>query len=107
MQSAIVKRSVVIGGHKTSVSLEDDFWHSLKDIGKGQHKTLSNLVADINTNRLHGNLSSAIRLFVLEHFRSQTGLGSNERPGIAIGNPLIKQVGHQPQLTNGRSNEIE
>lgn len=107
MQSAVVKRSVVIGGHKTSVSLEDDFWHSLKDIGKGQHKTLSNLVADINTNRLHGNLSSAIRLFVLEHFRSQTGLGYNERPGIAIGTQQLPQDGHQPQLTNGRSSGIK
>jgi predicted DNA-binding ribbon-helix-helix protein len=102
MQSAIVKRSVVIDGHKTSVSLEDDFWQSLKVIGKGQHKTLSNLVADINTNRLQGNLSSAIRLFVLEHFRSQTGLGSHERPAAAGGS----QDGQGQQSMNGRTGEI-
>jgi predicted DNA-binding ribbon-helix-helix protein len=101
MQSAIVKRSVVIGGHKTSVSLEDDFWHSLKAIGRGQHKTLSSLVADINTNRAHGNLSSAIRLFVLEHFRSQTGLGPHVRPA-AVGN---SQNGQQQQTVNARTEE--
>jgi predicted DNA-binding ribbon-helix-helix protein len=83
------------------VSLEDDFWHSLKAIGRGQHKTLSNLVADINTNRLHGNLSSAIRLFVLEHFRSQTGLGSNERPAAGGSS----QNGQPQQTVNGRTGE--
>ncbi len=72
MQSMVIKRSVVIGGHKTSVSLEDAFWNGLKEIGIGRKATLSNLIADIDTGRLQqGNLSSAIRLFVLDYFRSK------------------------------------
>ena len=41
MKSAVVKRSVLIGGHKTSVSLEDEFWNGLKEIAKTQHASLS------------------------------------------------------------------
>ena len=80
MQSAIVKRSIVIVGHKTSVSLEDAFWLSLKQIGKAQNMTLSTVVANIDTHRQHGNLSSAIRLFVLDHFRARTVLDSIDQP---------------------------
>jgi predicted DNA-binding ribbon-helix-helix protein len=69
MKSPIVKRSVVIGGHRTSVSLEDAFWAALKEIAHGRDTSLSNLVGTIDTNRAHGNLSSAIRLFVLDHYR--------------------------------------
>jgi predicted DNA-binding ribbon-helix-helix protein len=69
MQTVIIKRSIVIAGHKTSVSLEDAFWNSLKDIGRSSDLTLSELVSDIDTRRLNGNLSSAIRLFVLGHYR--------------------------------------
>jgi predicted DNA-binding ribbon-helix-helix protein len=71
MKSSIVKRSIVIDGHKTSVSLEDAFWSDLKEIAHVQQVTLSNLVAKIDETRQHGNLSSAIRLFVFEHFRTQ------------------------------------
>ena len=71
MKSTIVKRSIVLAGHKTSVSLEDAFWDGLKDIAKGQRKTLSDLVGSIDTNRKHGNLSSALRLFVLSHYQAQ------------------------------------
>jgi predicted DNA-binding ribbon-helix-helix protein len=71
MKSTIVKRSIVLGGHKTSVSLEDAFWDGLKDIAKDRRKTLSDLVGSIDTNREHGNLSSALRLFVLNHYQAQ------------------------------------
>jgi len=71
MKSTIVKRSIVLAGHKTSVSLEDAFWDGLKDIAKGQRKTLSDLVSSIDTDRKHGNLSSALRLFVLSHYQAQ------------------------------------
>jgi predicted DNA-binding ribbon-helix-helix protein len=71
MKSPVVKRSIVVGGHKTSVSLEDAFWNSLKEIGGKRHMTLSELVAAIDTQRQHGNLSSAIRLFVLDFYRAQ------------------------------------
>jgi predicted DNA-binding ribbon-helix-helix protein len=71
MKSPVVKRSIVIAGHKTSVSLEDAFWKGLKEIANGRELTLSDLVASIDTDRHHGNLSSAIRLFVLDHYRMQ------------------------------------
>jgi len=70
MKSPVVKRSIVIAGHKTSVSLEDAFWTGLKDIATARGVTLSELVATIDTGRQHGNLSSAIRLFVLDVFRN-------------------------------------
>ena len=72
MKSPVVKRSIVIAGHKTSVSLEDAFWKCLKEIASGRDVTLSDLVATIDSERRHGNLSSAIRLFVLDHYRTQT-----------------------------------
>ena len=73
MKSPVVKRSIVIAGHKTSVSLEDAFWKGLKEIAGGRDMTLSELVATIDSDRRHGNLSSAIRLFVLDHYRSMIG----------------------------------
>jgi predicted DNA-binding ribbon-helix-helix protein len=71
MKSPVIKRSIVVAGHKTSVSLEDAFWKGLKEIAAARGLTLSEMVATIDTSRVHGNLSSAIRLFVLEHYRSQ------------------------------------
>jgi predicted DNA-binding ribbon-helix-helix protein len=71
MKSPVVKRSVLSNGHKTSVSLEQAFWSSLKDISKERGMTLSDLVSEIDANRRQGNLSSAIRLFVLEHFKAR------------------------------------
>jgi len=71
MKSPVVKRSIVIVGHKTSVSLEDAFWNGLKDIAKKYDMNLSDIVADIDSRRCYGNLSSAIRLFVLEQARGQ------------------------------------
>ena len=73
MKSPVVKRSIVIAGHKTSVSLEDAFWKGLKEIAGERAVTLSELVATIDSDRQHGNLSSGIRLFVLDHYRSQIG----------------------------------
>jgi len=72
MKSPVVKRSIVIAGHKTSVSLEDEFWRALKEIATTRNMTLSEMVGSIDTGRRRGNLSSAIRLFVLDHYRSQT-----------------------------------
>ena len=73
MKSKVIKRSIVITGHKTSVSLEDAFWDSLKSIADDRKKTLSDLVAEIDATRLQGNLSSAIRLFVLDNVRRRSG----------------------------------
>ena len=76
MKSAITKRSIAIGGRKTSVSLEDAFWTSLKEIAGHRDITLSDMVALIDTGRHAGNLSSAIRLFVLDHYRAQLNGGA-------------------------------
>ena len=70
MKSTVVKRSIVLAGHKTSVSLEDAFWEGLKDIAKTRRVTLRDLVGGIDLDREHGNLSSAIRLFVLNHYKA-------------------------------------
>jgi len=70
MKSPIVKRSIVLAGHKTSVSLEDAFWRGLKDIASGRRTTLSDLIVSIDLNREQGNLSSALRLFVLDHYQA-------------------------------------
>ena len=71
MKSPIVKRSLVIAGHKTSVSLEDAFWRGLKEIAAIRGLTISDTVTSLDKDRRQGNLSSAIRLFVLEHYRSK------------------------------------
>ncbi|KAF0120970.1 MAG: hypothetical protein FD152_3981 [Xanthobacteraceae bacterium] len=70
MKSHVVKRSIVVEGHKTSVSLEDEFWNALKEIAAERRETLSELVGRIDGDRAHGNLSSSIRLFVLNHYRA-------------------------------------
>ena len=81
MKSPVVKRSIVIAGHKTSVSLEDAFWKGLKEIANGRDMTLSDLVAAIDSERQHGNLSSAIRLFVLDFYRNQLSDHNEGRDG--------------------------
>ena len=69
--SAVLKRSVVIAGHKTSISVEDEFWDSFKEIADERGTTVSALVGAIDGGRKHVNLSSAIRLFVLGVYRDQ------------------------------------
>ena len=81
MKSPVVKRSIVIAGHKTSVSLEDAFWKGLKEIADARNMTLSDIVASIDSQRRHGNLSSAIRLFVLDHYRVQSSDTRHLRSG--------------------------
>lgn len=71
MKSLVVKRSIAVAGHKTSVSLEDAFWRGLKDLAYNKNVTLSNLVETIDIARRAGNLSSAIRLFVLDGLRTE------------------------------------
>jgi predicted DNA-binding ribbon-helix-helix protein len=71
MKSLIVKRSIVLNGHKTSVSLEDEFWDGLREIAELQKTKLSTLVQNIDLERRNANLSSAVRLFVLTYFRGR------------------------------------
>lgn len=69
--SAVRKRSIVICGHKTSISLEDAFWDALKTIAAKEKRTLSDLVSQIDNMRQNGNLSSALRLHVLGHYQRE------------------------------------
>jgi predicted DNA-binding ribbon-helix-helix protein len=71
MKSPVIKRSIYLDGHKTSVSLEDAFWSCLKEIAQAQGATLSQTVTEIDRMRQGSNLSSAIRLFVLDRVRLQ------------------------------------
>jgi predicted DNA-binding ribbon-helix-helix protein len=87
MKSPGGKRSIVINGHKTSVSLEDAFWTGLKDIAASRNVTLSELVASIDTDRRQGNLSSAIRLFVLDHYRTRESEARAARPAMSTLHP--------------------
>ncbi len=67
--SAIVKRSVVVAGHATSVSVEAAFWEGLKAMARAEGVSLNGLIARIDAERQTPNLSSAIRLAVLAHYR--------------------------------------
>ena len=90
MKSPVVKRSIVVAGHKTSVSLEEAFWNGMKEISGTRDMTLSELVGEIDSNRQQGNLSSAIRLFVLDYFRTRTNGsagGNNSGSGAAESRP--------------------
>ena len=69
VKSSVIKRSVVIGGHKTTISLEEQFWSILKEIAQAQGATLAQTLTEIDKTREHTNRSSAIRLFVLGHVR--------------------------------------
>jgi predicted DNA-binding ribbon-helix-helix protein len=71
MKSSVAKRSVVITGHKTSISLEDAFWKSLREIAHARRESLTQLINAINADRQNANLSSAVRLFVLGFYRDQ------------------------------------
>jgi predicted DNA-binding ribbon-helix-helix protein len=89
MKSTVVKRSIVIAGHKTSLSLEDAFWSALKEIALARRATLSSLVGAIDSERQEGNLSSAIRLFVLDYYqrRSNGGGARKAAPGEIMAMP--------------------
>ena len=70
MKSPVIKRSIAIKGHQTSVSLEDAFWHDLKLMAAAENKSLSALISSVNDCRQRGNLSSALRVFVLAQYQA-------------------------------------
>ena len=76
MKSVIIKRSIVLNGHKTSVSLENEFWEGLRQIADTQKSKVSAMVQRIDRERTNRNLSSAIRIYVFNHFRERL---ANER----------------------------
>ena len=91
MKSLVVKRSIIIGGHKTSVSLEHAFWQAFKEIAILRNMTLSELVMSIDAER-NGNLSSAIRLFVLEFYRNQIEATAARRIKAARGTTSARRA---------------
>jgi predicted DNA-binding ribbon-helix-helix protein len=64
--TAVIKRSLVISGHRTSISLEETFWRALKALAKERSQSVNALVAEIDAGRGRANLSSAIRVFMFE-----------------------------------------
>jgi predicted DNA-binding ribbon-helix-helix protein len=89
LECAVMKRSIVIAKHKTSVSLEDSFWESLREIATAKGMRLGELVASIDAQR-QGNLSSAIRLFVLTYYRE---LAKGSLPAAEIRTPQTQSGG--------------
>jgi predicted DNA-binding ribbon-helix-helix protein len=71
MRTAGAKRTIMLDGRKTSVTIEDAFWTGLKEIADLQRVSVSKLIAAIDATRKQSNLSSEIRIFVLEHFRNK------------------------------------
>lgn len=72
MSEGLLKRSIEIAGHATSVSLEQPFWAAVKEIADARGLTIRALIAEIDAGREEANLSSAIRVYVLRHYREQS-----------------------------------
>lgn len=83
IKSTVAKRSVVIGGHKTSVSLEEPFWNEVRSIAEATGVSVSGLLQTIDSQRQNANLSSAIRVFVLQHWRDQAEAPNEGQPAAA------------------------
>jgi predicted DNA-binding ribbon-helix-helix protein len=90
-KSLVVRRSVVIAGHKKSISLEEEFWTSLSEVARYQNMTLETLLAEIDSERYQGSLSSATRLFVTNFYREQFDI--QER-----GKMIPEAIGHLARL---------
>ena len=83
VQGAIQKRSVIIAGHRTSVSLEPEFWAALKDIALQRSVSINELVTEIDGQR-RGNLSSALRVHVLTFLQARLAASAETREGGAV-----------------------
>jgi predicted DNA-binding ribbon-helix-helix protein len=70
-----VKRSFTIAGHRTSISLEAAFWDALKSVAKAERIPVARLIGRIDATRGAGGLSSAVRVWVLHHFRENARRG--------------------------------
>jgi predicted DNA-binding ribbon-helix-helix protein len=79
MKTAVIKRSIAIYGHKTSVSMEDEFWGGLQEIADYKSVALPALVERIDRDRSTVNLSSAIRIFVFNYFRVRVDKGKRKQ----------------------------
>jgi predicted DNA-binding ribbon-helix-helix protein len=105
MEASIVKHSIVIAGHKTSISLEDGFWTSFREIARERNVTLSELAALVNSDRQPGsNLSSAIRCFVLGFYRDQIDHLSGTREAGARGGRTNEKLRPRAELNEAAVN---
>ena len=100
MKSPVVKRSIVLRSRRTSVSLEEPFWTSLKEIAKTRGDGISELVETIAGGGNQGNLSSAIRLFVLEYFRGAEHILHARKPGAMAGLVTKSAISRKSVLTD-------
>jgi predicted DNA-binding ribbon-helix-helix protein len=91
MKSTVIKRSIVINSRKTSVSLEDEFWKGLQKIAEDRNETVSQLIFSIDKDRQFANLSSAIRLFVLHHYRDQIKNYQSTRSHPKVNHSIIQR----------------
>jgi predicted DNA-binding ribbon-helix-helix protein len=98
MKSSVSKRSIVVAGHKTSVSLEDAFWRALNEIARSRRVTPSELVTLVDVGRKQGNLSSCLRLFVLDFFLNRPRTG---------GEPKSTKRAENSRPRNSRSRVVE
>lgn len=89
--SSVVKRSIILDGHKTSVSLEDVFWAELKNIAQRENVPLADILHSINSQRGDANFSSAVRIFVLCSVRDQAASGSNQTLHLSLPLPAQSQ----------------
>jgi predicted DNA-binding ribbon-helix-helix protein len=94
VNSTVKIRPIIIGNHRTSISLEDDFWAGLRQIARERAITASKLIGMLDAERNGGNLSSTIRVFVLDHFRNNVAnaerrvLRTTEANGTVAAGPL-------------------
>jgi predicted DNA-binding ribbon-helix-helix protein len=95
MKSPIIKRSIEIKGHKTSVSLEDNFWNGLHEIAATNRMPVSELLKTIDAERGEANLSSAIRVYVFSYFRA---LKNSHSTGGTHSDPARQSLHEQPVI---------
>ncbi|MGN0929878.1 MAG: ribbon-helix-helix domain-containing protein [Alphaproteobacteria bacterium] len=63
------KHSITLMGHKTSISIEREFWEELQKISKAQNKSINEIISSIDIGKHNGNLSSSIRVFIIQYLK--------------------------------------
>ena len=92
MKSAIVKRSIILGGHKTSISLENEFWLCLREIADQKDIKLSTLLQQVDNERTQANLSSAIRVYILNYMCARAAGQPPSSPGARVTPPRVAEL---------------
>jgi predicted DNA-binding ribbon-helix-helix protein len=99
VQSTVIKRSVMIDRHKTSVSLEEAFWKALREMARKRGVTISALVSAASRDRQIGNLSSHLRLMVLNDLKNRTPSADGERSSAHSGDENVHLSGGETNTT--------